>query len=194
MLSYLWGGSAWTKQNENADPELAMREDLEAHGEFVCKLDGTMEFTDFLIVRSCIVRQVFISCLEKKLEHRRQQHELYLAKEWKEYARHLKKHTMFYQGKMQTFVLEACKWINYSVHDYRKTMLFVSSDPDMNQKMILRDRDVQNLVLRQRFPITIPREKVMECHFYKLQEEMKIWRKLQALNFTCSELSRNRQT
>jgi len=55
MLSYLWGGSAFTKV-ENEDPELAMREDLEAHGEFVCKLDGTMEFIDFLILRSCITR------------------------------------------------------------------------------------------------------------------------------------------
>jgi hypothetical protein len=56
MLAYLWGGQKWGDRVENEDPELAMRADLDAHGEFVCKLDGIMEFTDFLTMRSCIAR------------------------------------------------------------------------------------------------------------------------------------------
>ena len=34
-----------------------MRENLDAHGEFATKIDGTMEFTDFLVFRSIIMRQ-----------------------------------------------------------------------------------------------------------------------------------------
>lgn len=56
MLAYLWGGQKWGDRIENEDPELAMRADLEAHGEFVCNSEGILEFTELLILRSCIVR------------------------------------------------------------------------------------------------------------------------------------------
>lgn len=56
MLSYLWGGASKPTKVENADPQLAMREDIEAHGEFKLKLDGTLEFDDFLVLRSIIFR------------------------------------------------------------------------------------------------------------------------------------------
>jgi hypothetical protein len=34
MLSYLFGGSKETKKVENADPELAMRDQMDEHGDF----------------------------------------------------------------------------------------------------------------------------------------------------------------
>jgi hypothetical protein len=55
MLSYLWGGKK-SEKVENENPELAMREDLDTHGEFHCKADGTMEFKDFLTIRAIILR------------------------------------------------------------------------------------------------------------------------------------------
>lgn len=58
MLNYLWGGGHFTK-TENEDFILAMREDLDHHGEFICKADGTMEFVNFLSFRSAISRQVW---------------------------------------------------------------------------------------------------------------------------------------
>ena len=53
-----WGG----KKNadaapENEDPELAMREALDAHGEFASAMDGTLEFQDYLVLRAIITRQ-----------------------------------------------------------------------------------------------------------------------------------------
>jgi hypothetical protein len=44
MLSYIWGGARKKDFQENDDPELAMRENLDAHGDFETKLDGTLEF------------------------------------------------------------------------------------------------------------------------------------------------------
>jgi hypothetical protein len=55
MLNYLWGGGPFTK-TENEDFILAMREDLDHHGEFTCKIDGSMEFVNFLSFRSAIQR------------------------------------------------------------------------------------------------------------------------------------------
>jgi hypothetical protein len=55
MLSYLWGGSDFVK-NEKEDPIEALKEDLSEHGEFELNYDKTMQFIDFLNFRSCIVR------------------------------------------------------------------------------------------------------------------------------------------
>ncbi len=54
--SWIWGGSKIMKI-EKEDPELALKEDLDTHDEFICKSDGQMEFIDFLIFRSIILRQ-----------------------------------------------------------------------------------------------------------------------------------------
>lgn len=99
-----------------------MREDLESHGEFLCKLDGTMEFTDFLILRSCVVRQVFRTCLDKKNKLRKEQHQLYLDKDWKAYSRHLNKFQQYYQQCLGERMIQACEWINYEFADYKKTI------------------------------------------------------------------------
>lgn len=58
MLSYLWGGkkSEETKA-ENANSELAMRDQLDEHGDFATKLDGTLEYNDFLYLRAVMLRQ-----------------------------------------------------------------------------------------------------------------------------------------
>lgn len=57
MLSYLFGKKSAEAAPENADPELAMREALDAHGNFATKIDGTLEFNDFIIFRAIITRQ-----------------------------------------------------------------------------------------------------------------------------------------
>ena len=57
MLSYLWGGKKNTEKPENADSELAMREQLDEHGDFNTKVDGTLEYEDFLFIRAVILRQ-----------------------------------------------------------------------------------------------------------------------------------------
>lgn len=57
MLGYLWGGKNKATKPENENPELAMRDQLDAHGEFATKSDGTMEIKDYLVLRSIITRQ-----------------------------------------------------------------------------------------------------------------------------------------
>jgi hypothetical protein len=56
MLSYLLGTSKANK-TENEDPLVALKESIEAHKDFKSKIDGTLEFDDFLVLRSIIFRQ-----------------------------------------------------------------------------------------------------------------------------------------
>jgi len=84
MLSYLWGASKQEKV-ENENPELAMREHLDSHGEFTCKIDGTMEFKDFIVLRSIIMRQAGRMYLPAKHKFKERQYEIYLSKNQQEY-------------------------------------------------------------------------------------------------------------
>jgi len=56
MLSYILG-SAKPNKTENEDPLVALKDSIEAHKEFKSKMDGTLEFDDFLELRSIIFRQ-----------------------------------------------------------------------------------------------------------------------------------------
>ena len=58
MLSYLWGGKkADDAAPENDNAELALRDACDAHGTFNTKIDGTLEYEDFLVFRAIITRQ-----------------------------------------------------------------------------------------------------------------------------------------
>jgi len=59
MLSYLWGGKKEANSTpENENPELAMREAMDAHGDFHTRIDGTLEYQDFIVFRAIITRQI----------------------------------------------------------------------------------------------------------------------------------------
>lgn len=75
MLSYLWGGKkADDAKPENANSELAMRDQLDDHGDYNTKLDGTLELEDLMYFRSVILRQslrMFREARESLTEKRR---------------------------------------------------------------------------------------------------------------------------
>jgi len=57
MFSYLWGGKKDNSSKpENDCAELAMRDALDAYGEFNTNLDGTLQYKDFLVFRAIIMR------------------------------------------------------------------------------------------------------------------------------------------
>lgn len=68
MLSYLYGSKKETKAEENENPELAMRDALDDHGEFETNADGTMTFKDFCVLRSIITRQTNRAYAPRKIE------------------------------------------------------------------------------------------------------------------------------
>jgi hypothetical protein len=56
-----------------------MREQLDAHGDFATKLDGTMEFKDFLVLRSIIARQSIRLFAPLKLKFKQKGYEIFLT-------------------------------------------------------------------------------------------------------------------
>jgi len=56
MLSYFFGKGE-EKKVENADPEKAMQEALNAHGDFTMNENGTLKFEDLCKLRAVIIRQ-----------------------------------------------------------------------------------------------------------------------------------------
>lgn len=69
MLSYLWGGAkAADATPENDNPELALREAMDSHGDFATKIDGTLEFEDFIVFRAIITRQAGRAFAPKRAE------------------------------------------------------------------------------------------------------------------------------
>lgn len=69
MLSYIWGGTkAADTKPENENPELAMREAMECHGQFDTKIDGTLEYDHFIVFRAIITRQAGRMFAPKKAE------------------------------------------------------------------------------------------------------------------------------
>ena len=81
MLSYLFGGTKDSKKVENGDPELAMRAGLDEHGDFATKIDGTLEFEDFLIFRAIVMRQSSRMFQPKKDELNKQKIDLFKTKD-----------------------------------------------------------------------------------------------------------------
>lgn len=77
MLGYLWGGKNKATKPENDNAELAMREQLDAHGEFATKADGTMDLKDFLVLRAIITRQSCRQFAPLKKQFKDKQFELY---------------------------------------------------------------------------------------------------------------------
>jgi hypothetical protein len=112
MLSYLWGGSKFVKQ-ESEDFVEAMKSDLKDHGEFQMNFDGTMEFRDLLVMRSCISRQVARSLVKRKEELLAEQHEHYIKGEDQEYRLSLRKYGMLHQKRTIEYVAIACEFIGY---------------------------------------------------------------------------------
>lgn len=84
-LDYLFGGPKPTDENDN--PELAMREACDTHGEFETNLDGTLKYEAYQIFRAIILRQACRMFAPKKAELSVGKMEAFRAKNQAEYVR-----------------------------------------------------------------------------------------------------------
>ena len=65
MFSYFFG-SGKEKKVENENPELALRDMLDEHGDFKVNMDGTLTFDDYCTFRCAIMRQAVRMFLPRK--------------------------------------------------------------------------------------------------------------------------------
>ena len=121
MLSAIFGSKKETKPAENENPELAMRDALDDHGDFSTTADGTMEFNDYCVMRSIITRQTNRSYLAEKTQAEEKLYQLYCDKKDAEFAQALQKSTKIHTEIAQLLTKKACEWIEFDVESFNKT-------------------------------------------------------------------------
>ena len=124
MLSYLWGGAKKPDQApENDNPELAMRQALDAHGEFnQNQLDGTLQFEDFLVFRAVINRQAARMFLPMRDQLNERKLQAFRDKNQAEYVKIFREGQVEYQKCMKTITMKACEWIELEPQNYQITI------------------------------------------------------------------------
>ena len=121
MLSYIWGGARKNDYKENDDPELAMRENLDGHGDFATKLDGTLEFQDYLVFRSIIMRQACRAFQPLREKMNEAKLEAFKGKEQAKYVNIFRQGQNQFNACVATFTKKACEWIEFDINNYKLT-------------------------------------------------------------------------
>lgn len=65
MLKYLWSAKD-AKKDENADPDIALKESIEKLGQIKTEVDGTLTPDSILILRAIVLRQSIRKFAPKK--------------------------------------------------------------------------------------------------------------------------------
>lgn len=121
MLSYLWGGKNKATKPENENPELAMRDQLDAHGEFGTKADGTMELKDYLVLRAIITRQSCRAFAPLKAQFKQKQFDLYKSNDQQGYINNFVHGQRAYNESILFMTKKACEWIEFDYKNYIAT-------------------------------------------------------------------------
>lgn len=112
MLSYLWGGKkAADAAPENDNPELAMREAMDSHGDFNTEMDGTLQYQDFLVFRAIITRQSGRAFAPKRAELNEKKLAAFREKNQQTYVNVFREGQVEYQKCVVGITKKACEWI-----------------------------------------------------------------------------------
>lgn len=130
MLSYLWGGKKDEKRPENDDPELAMREALDSHGDFATKIDGTLEWDSFLIFRAVIMRQSCRTFEKKRAELNERKLEAFTNKDQPAYVKIFREGQVAFNQSIGHITKKACEWIELDLQNYSLTVKGFMEDKD----------------------------------------------------------------
>lgn len=185
MFSYLWGGKrAADAKPENENAELAMRDQLDDHGTFNCKIDGTLEYNDFLVLRAVIMRQSWRMFAPQKEELNTKKLEAYKAKNQSDYVRIFREGQQVYNKCLQTITKKACEWIELDAPNYNLTTKTFLEDKDKRGEVMQKDGEVRQALEEKE--ITHSEEDVIKASKFKFTRDMEMFRKLQSLKFTTS--------
>ena len=185
MLSYLWGGAKPAEaEPENDNPELAMRAAMDAHGDFATKMDGTLEFDDFIVFRAIITRQAGRMFATKRTELNEKKLEAFNAKNQQEYVKLFREGQVEYQKALVTVTKKACEWIELEGQNYQLTIRQYMEDEQKRKTVQEKDAEVR-MALETR-EVTESEEDIIKASKFKFKRDMEMFRKLQSLKFTTS--------
>ena len=183
MLSYIFGKKDSDKP-ENADPELAMRDALDSHGDFKTKIDGTLEFEDFLVFRAIIMRQASRVFAPKKDALNDKKLEAFKSNDQNAYVKVFREGQQLFNQAIMGITQKACEWIELDVKNYQLSVQAVMENEEHRNKLSTTDAEIR-LQLEEK-EVTESEKDVMEASKFKFQRDMEMFRKLQALKYTTS--------
>ena len=135
MLSSISNTLFGSGKKENENPELAMREALDAKDEFKILDDTTMDFADLCTFRCIVERQALRYNFEKNEANKKRSVEL-----WKknplsqEYAQAFQDSFKCQADAGKHMTTAACEWIDWDLKSFHKTM-YKYSQEDQKEKL-----------------------------------------------------------
>ena len=185
MFSYLWGGKKDAKAKpENEEPELAMRDALDAYGEFATKIDGTLEYKDFLVFRAIIMRQASRSFKPKRDELNEKKLKAFADKDQQTYVKVFREGQVEFQKSVVSITKKACEWIELEASNYQLSMKHYMEDKDKRLEIQTKDGEVRMALEGKE--VTESKEDIIKASKFKFKRDMDMFRKLQSLKFTTS--------
>ena len=130
MVSNLWGSSHKGAKNENENPELAMRDQLDSHGDFNIKDDGTMTTKDVLIIRTIILHQALRYFAPHKKTLADKSLELFKAGDQQAYAQNFAQGQKAFNDAIIHITKKACEWIDFDIKSYNETIEKMQKDKE----------------------------------------------------------------
>lgn len=183
MLSYLWGGAkAEEAKPENENPELAMRDALDTHGDFAMKIDGTLEYADFLVFRAIITRQSGRMFAPKRAELNARKLEAFKEKNQQLYVKTYREGQMEYQKCIVTITKKACEWIELEIANYQNSIKEYMQDQEKAKEIQTKDSEVRMALDSKE--VSEDQDTIINASKFKFKRDMDMFRKLQALKFT----------
>ena len=182
MLSYLFGGAK--PENENENPELAMREAMDRHGEFQTNLDGTLKYDDYVILRAIITRQAMRQFIPKKETLNARKMEAYREKNQQKYVAVFREGQHEFQQSIIGMTKKACEWIELDAQNYQLTVKQYMEDPEKRRELQEKDSEVRMALEAKE--VTQSEADIISASKFKFKRDMEMFRKLQTLKFTSS--------
>lgn len=177
----MWKGKE-TKKEENENPELAMRDALDAHGEFASNADGTMQWEAFLVFRSIIMRQSVRDFSKFKEDLNKRKLEAFKNRDQPTYVNIFREGQTRFNNSIATITKKACEWIELEPENYRLSIQTYFGDEKKREEITKIDTETR-LSLETK-ELTEDISVFIKASKFKFKRDMDMFRKLQMLKFT----------
>lgn len=94
-----------------------------------------MEFKDFQVVRSVILRQALRHYQPQKDGFKEKQLELFKKEDWQSYAQNFANGQKAYNDAILYMTKKGCEWIDFDIKNYNLTMTEIQKDKDLVAQM-----------------------------------------------------------
>jgi hypothetical protein len=126
-----------------------MLADLDRHGSWAYKPDGTMVLNDFMVLRSCILRQANRAFMPTHKRNRDLRLQAYKDKNDVKYGELIRTNDFEFQKIQKDLKDVACKHIGFAEKAYNKTILDLTENQELMTVCQMRESDVRILVHTQ---------------------------------------------